>query len=182
MIRYAAFLRAINVGNRRLEMDRLQSIFVDAGLRKVATLIASGNVSFQSAVKSADKLRTQIEQSLQDSLGFEVDTFLRTEQQLKSILNANPYQLDSAQDAMVHVHVFFFHQPVPMEIMEVFDRNQTSTDRVEVIGTEAYWRCVGRMTDSTYWKQPEIRKVKLPINTSRNIETVKRMHELVEVS
>ena len=175
MPRYAAFLRAINVGNRRLKMDRLQSIFTEAGYTKVTTLIASGNVWFHTPLRSVAKLRTQIEQTLLESLGFDVDTFLRTDSQLRFIDAANPFETDQAKDDLVHVHVLFFHEPIPIEASEALRRNQTATDRVEIIGTEVYWRCKGRMSESNYWTQPEIKKIKLPNNTARNIQTIKRM-------
>ena len=175
MTQYAAFLRAINVGKRRVKMNELQSILVDAGLENVSTLIASGNVWLQTPLKSVAKLRAQIEQHLLHSLGFEVDTFLRTKSQLESIWEVNPFAIDQANDDQVHVHVLFFHEPLQAGTVEVLRRNQTRTDQIEIIGKEAYWRCLGRMTDSVYWAQPEVKKIKLPINTARNIETIKRM-------
>ena len=43
-MRYAAFLRAINVGGHIVKMDRLRTLFEAAGFRGVETFIASGNV------------------------------------------------------------------------------------------------------------------------------------------
>ena len=50
MIRYIAFLRAINVGGRVVTMSRLRDVFVGLGFRGVDTFIASGNVVFESRV------------------------------------------------------------------------------------------------------------------------------------
>ncbi len=175
MPRYVAFLRAINVGKRSVKMDKLQSIFVDAGFSNVTTLIASGNLWLQTPQKSLTKLRVQIEQLLLDSLGFEVETFLRTERQLESIYSANPFAADQARDEQVNVHVFFFHEPLSLSTVDVLTRNQTTTDRIQVVETEVYWHCYGKMTDSVYWTQPDIKKIKLPTNTARNIDTIKRM-------
>ena len=49
MIRYVAFLRAINVGGHVVKMDALRKLFVHAGLSDVETFIASGNVVFSSS-------------------------------------------------------------------------------------------------------------------------------------
>ena len=55
-MKYAAFLRAINVGGRVVKMDRLRTLFEAAGLRGVETFIASGNVVFESGRKNTGDL------------------------------------------------------------------------------------------------------------------------------
>jgi uncharacterized protein (DUF1697 family) len=175
MPRYAAFLRAINVGKRRVKMEQLVSIFTNARFRNVSTLIASGNVWFDSNAKSIPKLRTHVEAILLDGLGYEVDTFLRTEQELVSVFESNPFQRDQVANPSVNVHVFFFHEPLDEDAIEVLVRNKTQTDTIEVLGLEAFWRCEGKMTDSVFWEQPDVKKLILPVNTSRNIDTIERM-------
>ena len=48
MTGYAALLRAVNVGGRKLIMDDLKAIAVDLGFANVRTYIASGNLLFSS--------------------------------------------------------------------------------------------------------------------------------------
>ena len=43
-MRYAAFLRAINVGGHVVKMDQLRRLFESLGFSDVETFIASGNV------------------------------------------------------------------------------------------------------------------------------------------
>ena len=75
-VRYVAFLRAVNVGGRRVSMDRLRAVFEELGFEAVSTYIASGNVVFEASGRAAD-LERAIEEKLADALGFEVTTFLR---------------------------------------------------------------------------------------------------------
>ena len=56
MIRYVAFLRAINVGGHIVKMDALKKSFVRLGFDDVDTFIASGNVLFSSRSKDPAKL------------------------------------------------------------------------------------------------------------------------------
>ncbi len=56
MPKYVAFLRAINVGGHVVKMDRLQRLFEDNGCVDVQTVIASGNVIFQSPSRSETAL------------------------------------------------------------------------------------------------------------------------------
>ena len=60
-MKYAAFLRAINVGGHIVKMDRLRTLFEAAGFRGAETFIASGNVVFESSRKSAADLERAIE-------------------------------------------------------------------------------------------------------------------------
>ena len=55
MPRFAAFLRAVNVGGRVVKMEALKWIFESMGLADVESFIASGNVVFSSkGVKGLD--------------------------------------------------------------------------------------------------------------------------------
>src|SRR5215470_14840669 len=85
MMRYIAFLRAINVGgNNIVKMDRLRKVFEGEGYSNVETFIASGNVIFDGAGRT-DGLERTIEAMLKDALGFEVSTFVRTGAELRAL-------------------------------------------------------------------------------------------------
>lgn len=52
--RYAAFLRAVNLGrNRRVSGAELKALFEELGLEEVATFRTSGNVVFEAPPLSA---------------------------------------------------------------------------------------------------------------------------------
>ena len=85
MPRYVALLRAINVGGHTVEMKRLQRLFAELGFADVATFIASGNVIFDAARGTARSLESRIAAHLEQSLGYEVATFLRTPAELASV-------------------------------------------------------------------------------------------------
>src|SRR5579864_4267617 len=70
MVKYAAFLRGINIGGRRVKMTALQKAFESLGFTDVKTYIASGNVVFAARVQSGAALRTKIEQKLRTQFGF----------------------------------------------------------------------------------------------------------------
>ena len=77
-VRYVAFLRGINLGKRRVAMTRLKALFEELGYGDVATFIASGNVVFSSPSRDAAALETEIASHLEATLGYDVDTFVRT--------------------------------------------------------------------------------------------------------
>src|ERR1700690_628604 len=86
MPRYVALLRGINLGGHTVKMARLKELFEELGFKKVETFIASGNVIFESASKSAPALEKKIAAHLEKSLGFPAMTFLRTDEELAAVL------------------------------------------------------------------------------------------------
>ena len=48
---HMALLRAINVGGHTVRMDRLRAIFESLRFRDVETVIASGNIVFETAAR-----------------------------------------------------------------------------------------------------------------------------------
>jgi uncharacterized protein (DUF1697 family) len=106
---YIAFLRAINVGGHFVKMDALQEVFNSLGLKNVSTYIQSGNVRFETASKSKEALTLQIEKSLQQALGFEVATFLRTKEEMQALVKLDPFK-KCQPDAKTYV-TFFAEAP-----------------------------------------------------------------------
>jgi uncharacterized protein (DUF1697 family) len=94
IIKYAAFLRGINVGGHRLvKMEDLRRIFESLDFAGVKTYIQSGNVIFQTAAETGVAgLTEKIERRLQESLGFEVRAMLRTLDELSEIAARNPFK------------------------------------------------------------------------------------------
>jgi len=85
MPKYVAFLRAINVGGHTVKMDHLRLIFEAMGLKNVETFIASGNVIFDSTAKNSKALESKIEEFLQERLGYQVATFIRSTSEVGNI-------------------------------------------------------------------------------------------------
>lgn len=90
---HAAFLKGINLGNRRLTNEELRGHFEKLGLQDVATFRASGNVVFTSPRKRAEReLVEMLEGELAAVLGYPVATFLRTGAELREIAAAEPFE------------------------------------------------------------------------------------------
>lgn len=72
-------------------MDRLRELFTELGLRDVQTFIASGNVLFESGATKPDALERKIERHLEATLGYSVETFLRTPDELRALAQLDPF-------------------------------------------------------------------------------------------
>lgn len=89
-MKYIALLRGINVGgHRKVEMKRLRSCLESVACAPVETYLNSGNAIFESD-KSKDELQLLIPEVLQSEFGFEIQTLIKTEKEIKKIANAIP--------------------------------------------------------------------------------------------
>lgn len=174
-MRYVALLRGINLGKRRIKMDVLRAHFEALKFRRVSTFIASGNVLFETSARDAAKLEAQIERHLAETLGYPVDTFLRSADEMAAVAAASPFSpADMASETNTINVVFLKETPKPTEARRL-EAIRTDYDAFRVIGREFYWLTRGRMSASTVWELPEIKRVKLPNSTMRNLNTCQKL-------
>ncbi|MCB1028694.1 MAG: DUF1697 domain-containing protein, partial [Microthrixaceae bacterium] len=82
-----AFLRGMNLGNRRISNDELVSVFAAAGYEEVSAYQASGNVILGGAT-TADE--SAVSAMLATALGYDVEVFVRTSARLGAIASTSP--------------------------------------------------------------------------------------------
>jgi len=174
MQRYIAFLRGINLGKRRLAMSRLKALFEELGFAEVDTFIASGNVLFSAKVTDASKLESRIAKHLEASLGYGVDTFVRTTEEVAKVGSARIFPEDGQGEIIIHVG--FLQVALPKETARKLAAVRTETDEFRVVGKEYYWLYRGlRSSDSKVWTLPEVKALRLPTATMRNLTSVRKL-------
>lgn len=149
MARYIAFLRAINVGGRVVTMDRLRSLFDSLGFAGVETFIASGNVVFESRSGDSGGLSRKIAQRLQESLGYEVATFIRTDAEVAAIAQHRLFESPKARAAK-SLSVGFLSEAPRAEAKRALMRLRTDSDDFQVHGREVYWLSRTTMSESGF--------------------------------
>lgn len=174
MTRYVAFLRGINLGNRRLKMDQLRARLEELGLGNVVTYIASGNVVFDEDEADPAELERRIERHLQETLGYPVDTFVRELAALERIVGSEAVR--SAPDGF-NAHVVFLKRPVPAKAEAQIEALCSDDDRFHVLGREIVWLRRGRLTDSPIDGRQLETAADAATSTMRNLNTVRRMLE-----
>ncbi len=170
---YVAFLRGMNLGKRRLKMDRLCELFIELNYQQVETYIASGNVIFRAPKSSEMKLAATISQHLESSLGYSVDTFVRTAAHVQQIAEWAVFPQQNKPDW--NLHVCLFAKKLPPAMARNLEAIQTSEDHFRVIDRELYWLRKGRMSDSQVWDLPAMKAITLPTNTMRNVNTIRKL-------
>jgi uncharacterized protein (DUF1697 family) len=176
MPRCIAFLRAVNVGGRQVRMEALRAAFEALGLADVSTFIASGNVLFKSQARSLDALERRIEAQLQQTFGFEIDTFVRTEAELAAIAAHEPF--DAATRTAAQTHVVGFLRAAPDDsARRSLAAMQSDADRFVLHGRELYWASRLRQSESTFSNASFERALRLR-STFRGLNTVQRIAQL----
>ncbi len=164
-MRFAAFLRAINVGKRRVKMDALRAHFEALGFDEVRTLLASGNVVFEA--EAADGAR--IAEALEARLGWPVPTAVVDAAALGTVAERDPFEL--AEGDVLHVS-FLVEDPADVAAAAV-SALSNEEDRLLLEGRTLYWRRRGRLSDSPLDTKALDRAVGVP-HTSRRMDTVRK--------
>jgi uncharacterized protein (DUF1697 family) len=112
--RYLALLRGINVGGRnKVAMADLRATFEEHGFTAVRTYIQSGNVVFEST-EPATTLESVIEPMLERRLGMPLVAVVRSESQLRAVVDDAPPGFGTAPDTY-HSDAIFLKQPLTAE-------------------------------------------------------------------
>lgn len=173
MPRYVAFLRAINVGGHVVRMDRLRALFEQIGHANVETFIASGNVVFESRSKATSGLERAIEAALGKALGYEVATFLRTDEEVAAIAGRQPFPPAEFRSARTFC-VGFLKEPLIREAEKILMGFRSPIDDFHVEGREVYWlpykgQSESKFTNAGFEKAARIRA------TFRGMNTVQKL-------
>ncbi len=135
MPRYIALLRGINVsGQKIIKMENLRTIFESFGVDNVKTYIQSGNVLFDSSAKNQETLTQKIEKGLAEALGYAVPVVLRSQEELKALVELDPHtKYANRKDSKFYIvfgskeldeplKVPYFSPKKEVEIVEVFKK------------------------------------------------------------
>ena len=173
MSRFIAFLRAINVGGHTVKMDRLRQLFEALGFSNVETFIASGNVVFETNSKNTKTLEKKIESRLQETLGYEVATFIRTDVELAHIANYKPFP-QSDLDGASALNIAFLTDTLDDKSKQKLMALRTDIDDFHVYGREIYWLCRKKQSESTF-SNAVLEKTLGRRSTLRGVNTIKKM-------
>ncbi len=125
------FLRGMNLGSRRITNDELIAVFTGAGYHDVSAYQASGNIIL-GAAKTADE--SQISATLATALGYDVDAFVRTVDDLKTIASTSPIKGKTGSAGGKPQIVFLMTTGV-VDLGSVFPGDH----EVHHIGAELHW-------------------------------------------
>ncbi len=176
-----SLLRGVNLaGHRKVKMDDLRALYESLGFSEVRTYINSGNVIFKTAARDPARLRKRIEDAIESTFGFRSDVVLRTVDDLKTIIAANPFA--ARQDIepnrfAVHFLANDLDDAVRRQVMAI----DIAPEELHAIGRELYVYYANGMSRPKL-SLAQVEKMMKTIGTSRNWNTVRKLLELAQQS
>jgi uncharacterized protein (DUF1697 family) len=170
---YAAFLRGMNLGNRRLTNEELRAEFERIGLDSPRTFQAAGNVVFESPKRSEPKLTKLIESGLEEGLGYAVPTVIRTGPELADLVGAEPFPPADVKAAKGKLQVLLLVAKPTAAARKAVLAHSTGDDRLVFGDRELFWLPSGGISDSDL----DLRGIEkeLPTATMRTLGTIERL-------
>lgn len=165
------FLRAVNLGGRRVAMSRLLTVCESLGYVDVWTYVNSGNVVFDTTGARAS-IETAMQEALEDEVGFECTTFVRRATELKRVLDATPFTVGAGD---THFVTFLKRAPAASDAKRL-EELSNGFDTLIVQGADVHWRMRGKSTDSRLAKR-DWEKILGPLSsTSRNVTMLTKLN------
>lgn len=171
MTRWVALLRGVNVGGVTVRSAELAALFREQGFGQVKTVLATGNVVFDS---NADPmtLKPLIETALSERFGYDAWIVLVPQQKIGRRAAAYPFELDDARQPYI---LFGSDDAVLDELFDAAQALESSEDRIARGDGVLYWSLPkGRSTDTPVAKLVAKAKYR-STTTNRNLRTVERI-------
>jgi len=118
-------------------MTDLRNFIAQLGLEDVRSLLQSGNLVFSSKVRTSTELERFLETEAADRLSLEVDFFVRTPDEWKSIIRQNPFRKEAERDPG-HLVVLFLKAAPSVEDMVALQSAIRGPETVRAKGKQAY--------------------------------------------
>jgi uncharacterized protein (DUF1697 family) len=160
MPQHVAFLRAINVGGRYIKMAALAEHFHALGFADAQTFINSGNVIFSSKTKDLTALAAGLETQLEPLLGFKTEVFVRSAEAIHAMTLRGRELMQRVCEGG-EVNVAFLTAALSAEQVAATQAFKSDMDDFAHDGTEMYWLCQGRQSDSKFSNAVLERKLKI---------------------
>lgn len=168
---YISLLRGINVsGQKLIKMAELRKMYESLGFGDVRSYIQSGNVIFTAPQEDEETIIGRISAAILETFGHEVSILVRTVDELKQVIGANPFPQEAEGDPK-KVHVVFLEKEPEEEMVKELDDVKSEREGVACIGRELYLSLPDGAARTKLTNAVFERKLKMA-TTARNWRTV----------
>jgi uncharacterized protein (DUF1697 family) len=173
MATYIAFLRAINLGaTRKFPKDAIKAAVEAAGGTNVETYINTGNVRFDSTLRSRGKVEAALEEAFLEDRGFEVPTIVFTPQELAEIAE----DAKRFGDGHAGRHYISLLKEAPSAATVAKLDELYTTEEVARVGGRAVHLLLGEQYHTAKLTNAVIEK-QLGVATNRNLTVIRTLAE-----
>ena len=173
MARYAGFLRAINVSDRKATGAQLRAAAEREGFEDVASFRNSGNLVVSAGGLKTSTVSKRLERGLKSELGFEVPVFARDARQVKAIADHEPFTAAQIKASKGKLQVMLLGRKPTAVACKKALQLATDEDLLALRGTELYWLPSAGTQDSEV-HQKALAQI-LGQSTTRTMGTIEQM-------
>jgi uncharacterized protein (DUF1697 family) len=133
-----ALLRAVNLGaHNKVAMTDLRELLDRLGFEEARSLLQSGNLVFRAARPAGASLERLLETEAEKALQLRTEFFVRSAEEWKKVVAANPFPEEAARDPG-HLLVMFFKGMLRADAVSALQAAITGRERVRAVGKQAY--------------------------------------------
>lgn len=174
--RYVALLRGINVGGKaKVPMQTLRELLAAIGGTAIRTHLQSGNAVFTHEDSDPLRLADALHLALADELGLSVTCMVRTAEDLRRVVAANPFDMTGIDGS--RFLVVFLTGPVPLDRLAAIEQADHAPDELRAGEREIYAHFPDSIRDSKLAARLTDRGLGTAA-TNRNWNTVTKLLEL----
>ena len=140
-MRYVALLRAVNVGGRKVTMAELKVAAAELGYENARTLVASGNLVFDTKKTAPAKLEAALEAAIETTFGLFSDVMVRDPADWDAIIKANPFPKKAKEDPAHLVCLVCKDKPDAAGIetyLKTLREKHDKGEKLKIVGREIY--------------------------------------------
>jgi uncharacterized protein (DUF1697 family) len=138
-VRYAAFLRGININQRRARNADLIACLQKLGFADPAVFRASGNLVFEGGPGSGEEVAAKLERGLQEALGFAAPVYLRSARQVRAIAAHEPFAAKQVRASKGKLQVALLPRRPTAAARRRALALATAQDKLAIRASELYW-------------------------------------------
>ncbi len=173
---WIALLRGINVGGKNiLPMAELRRDLESLKLKNVRTYIQSGNVIFESPVKTRSSLAGKIARQVEQQHGFRPHLLILEREELLAAIESNPFP--KAVSDPKTLHFFFLAEPAADPDTKALDKVRASTEQYKLTDGVFYLHAPDGLARSKLAANAE--KHLGVVATARNYRTVDKLASMI---
>lgn len=173
MATYIAFLRAVNVGGRKVPMAELRAHLEEAGFTDVATHIQSGNVRVGSSLRGVKNVEAKLEEVMSAAFGIDIPAIVRRPEELVELVKASP--ANPLGESARHYVSFLRDKPSASRVKEM-DGWDVDGERMTVVGRDVHlW--LEKPSHEAKLNNTRIEKLAATQSTNRNWTVVTALAE-----
>ncbi|SMH49974.1 Uncharacterized conserved protein, DUF1697 family [Rathayibacter oskolensis] len=172
MTRFLALLRGVNVNGRTVRSAELAETVTALGVDRVRTVLASGNVAFDSD-RAASDLKPALEAALGERFGYDAWIVLVTQEALAAAAAAYPFP---RIDDEAHPYIVFGSDDAALDAaLGAIGETDPAVELLARGDGVVYWRCPRGSSTDTPAAKVLARAAYRATTTTRNLRTVEKL-------